>query len=284
MALISAFQKDKALLKNIQSQTQLPEGFRIWWLGQSGFLIQWQGKHLLFDPYLSDSLSIKYAQTDKPHVRMSEKAIDPSLLDMIDVVTSSHNHTDHLDADTLLPLLRANPAVQLIIPEANRAFVCSRLQCALEFPIGLNDGENVAVAGFKIYGVPAAHNSLERDEAGKCKYMGFVAEFGDYRVYHSGDTLWYNDIVEILKPFAVDVAFLPINGNKPERRVAGNLNAEEAARLGKEIGAKLVIPHHYNMFEFNTEDPTAFEKYAQQHQTPYRVLEIGEEFCFSNWM
>lgn len=282
MALISAFQKDEALLKNIQSQAQLTEGFRIWWLGQSGFLIQWQGKHLLFDPYLSDSLSIKYAQTDKPHVRMSEKAIDPSLLDMIDVVTSSHNHTDHLDADTLLPLLRANPDVQLIIPEANRVFVCNRLQCAFEFPTGLNDGENVEVAGFKIYGVPAAHNSLERDEVGRCKYMGFVAEFGGYRVYHSGDTLWYDDIVDILKPFAVDVAFLPINGNKPERRVAGNLNAEEAARLGKEIGAKLVIPHHYNMFEFNTEDPAAFEKYALQYQIPYRVLEIGEGFGFSN--
>lgn len=282
MALISAFQKDEALLKNIQSQAQLTEGFRIWWLGQSGFLIQWQGKHLLFDPYLSDSLSIKYAQTDKPHVRMSEKAIDPSLLDMIDVVTSSHNHTDHLDADTLLPLLRANPDVQLIIPEANRVFVCNRLQCAFEFPTGLNDGENVEVAGFKIYGVPAAHNSLERDEVGRCRYMGFVAEFGGYRVYHSGDTLWYDDIVDILKPFAVDVAFLPINGNKPERRVAGNLNAEEAVRLGKEIGAKLVIPHHYNMFEFNTEDPAAFEKYALQHQIPYRVLEIGEGFGFSN--
>lgn len=282
MALIPAFQKDKALLRNIQSQVQLTEGFRVWWLGQSGFLIQWQGKHLLFDPYLSDSLSIKYANTDKPHVRMSEKAIDPSFLDMIDVVTSSHNHTDHLDADTLLPLLRVNSAVQLIIPEANRSFVSNRLQCALEFPTGLNDGENVEVAGFKIYGVPAAHNALERDEAGRCKYMGFVAEFGGYRVYHSGDTLWYDDIVEILKPFAVDIAFLPINGNKPERRVAGNLNAEEAARLGKEIGAKLVVPHHYNMFEFNTEDPIAFEKYAQQYQTPYRVLGIGEEFCFSS--
>lgn len=280
MALIPAFQKDEALLQDIQSKTHLTEGFRIWWLGQSGFLIQWHGKHLLFDPYLSDSLSIKYAQTDKPHMRMSEKAIDPSFLTMINVVTSSHNHTDHLDSDTLLPLLKANPAIQLIIPEANRAFVCNRLQCALEFPIGLNDGESVEVAEFTIYGVPAAHNALDRDEEGRCKYMGFVAEFGGYRVYHSGDTLWYDGIVEILKPFAVDVAFLPINGNKPERRVAGNLNAEEAAQLGKEIEAKLVIPHHYNMFEFNTEEPTVFEKYAQQYGTPYRVLEIGEETHF----
>ncbi|WP_428660243.1 MBL fold metallo-hydrolase [Runella sp.] len=276
MTLISAFQKDEDLLKDIKKYAPLTEGFRIWWLGQSGFLIQWKGKYLLFDPYLSDSLTIKYAATDKPHTRMSELVINPARLDMINVVTSSHNHTDHLDAETLGPLFAANPAIQFVIPEANRAFVCERLKCPETFPIGLNDGQSMEVAGFKLYGVPAAHNALERDAQGRCKYMGFVAEFGGYRVYHSGDTLWYDGMVEVLKPFAVDVAFLPINGNKPERRVAGNLSAEEAARLGVEIGAKLVIPHHYDLFTFNTEDPHEFEKYAKQYGTPYRILKIGE--------
>jgi L-ascorbate metabolism protein UlaG (beta-lactamase superfamily) len=276
MSLIAAFQKDEVLLQDIEQHRQNSEGFRIWWLGQSGFLIQWQNKHLLFDPYLSDSLSVKYAATDKPHTRMSEQAIAPALLTMIDVVTSSHNHTDHLDAETLGPLFAANRDIQFVIPEANRAFVGERLKCALDWPIGLNDGESVVVGGFKIYGVPAAHNALERDAEGRCKFMGFVAEFGGYRVYHSGDTLWYDGIVDVLKPFAVDVAFLPINGNKPERRVAGNLSAEEAARLGVEIGAKLVIPHHYDLFTFNTEDPQEFIKYAQLYGTPHRVLNIGE--------
>ncbi|MCP1382333.1 MBL fold metallo-hydrolase [Runella salmonicolor] len=276
MSLIAAFQKDEVLLQDIEQHRQNTEGFRIWWLGQSGFLIQWQNKHLLFDPYLSDSLSVKYAATDKPHTRMSERAIAPALLTMIDVVTSSHNHTDHLDAETLGPLFDVNPDIQFVIPEANRAFVGERLKCAVDWPIGLNDGESVVVGGFKIYGVPAAHNALERDAEGRCKFMGFVAEFGGYRVYHSGDTLWYDGIVDVLKPFAVDVAFLPINGNKPERRVAGNLSAEEAARLGVEIGAKLVIPHHYDLFTFNTEDPQEFIKQAKLYGTPHRVLNIGE--------
>jgi L-ascorbate metabolism protein UlaG (beta-lactamase superfamily) len=39
-----------------------------------------------------------------------------------------------------------------------------------------------------------------------------------------------------------------------------------------------VIPHHYHLFEFNTEDPALFEKYAQQYNTPYRVLKLGEKF------
>ena len=46
-------------------------------------------------------------------------------------------------------------------------------------------------------------------------------------------------MVDLLKPFDVDVALLPINGNDPARGVAGNLNAKEAAELGKAIDAKL---------------------------------------------
>ena len=85
------------LLADIESARGDADQFHLWWLGQSGYLLQWSGRHLLFDPYLSDSLTKKYAATDKPHVRMTELVIDPNRLDFIDVVTSSHNHTDHLD-------------------------------------------------------------------------------------------------------------------------------------------------------------------------------------------
>ena len=195
---------------------------------------------------------------------------------MIDIVTSSHNHTDHLDRETLIPLLSANYNIKFIIPEPNRGFVCERVKCKNDFLIGLSDGESVEVEGFKIYGVPAAHNTIERDENGKLKFMGFVAEFGGYKVYHSGDTLWYDGIVETLKPFQVDVAFLPINGNKPERHVAGNLSHKEAVQLAQEINAKLTIPHHYNLFDFNTEYPQNFIQEAEREGVVFRVLEIGE--------
>jgi L-ascorbate metabolism protein UlaG (beta-lactamase superfamily) len=276
--LIPALQKDQTFLTDLETARSRPDQLHIWWLGQSGFLLQWQGRHLLFDPYLSDSLSVKYAQTDKPHVRMSERVVDPARLTMIDVVTSSHNHTDHLDAETLIPLFNASPDVQFVIPEANRFFVADRTKRDPGFAIGLNDGETAEVAGFTFQGVPAAHNHLERDDQGRCKFMGFVVQAGPWTIYHSGDTLWYDCIVETLKPFQIDIAFLPINGNKPERRVAGNLNSEEAARLGKEIGAGLVIPHHYDLFEFNTEDPANFVREAERQETPYKVLQLGERW------
>lgn len=249
----------------------------VWWLAQSGFLIQWNHQCLLLDPYLSDSLTKKYATTNKPHVRISELVIEPQLLDCIDIVTSSHNHTDHLDAETLIPILEMNPQVTFIIPEANRSFIADRVKCDPAFPIGLNDGEKIKVGEFTFYGVPAAHNTIERDEQGRCKFMGYVVEFGKFKVYHSGDTLWYDDIVQRLKPFNVDLAFLPINGNDPARGVAGNLNSTEAARLGVEIGARLVIPHHYDLFAFNTADPADFEKEAQRYGQPYKIMLLGEK-------
>lgn len=135
--------------------------------------------------------------------------------------------------------------------------------------------------GITFHGVPAAHNTIERDEKGQCKFMGFVVQFGKWSVYHSGDTLWYDNMVDILKPFHIDIAFLPINGNDPARGVAGNLNTKEAAQLGQQLSARLVIPHHYHMFEFNTANPNDFAAEAESLNQPFRVLRLGEHFIFS---
>ena len=48
--------------------------FYVKWLGQGGFELSDGEASILLDPYLSDSLTRKYAQTDKPHVRMTELA------------------------------------------------------------------------------------------------------------------------------------------------------------------------------------------------------------------
>jgi len=58
---------------------------------------------------------------------MTERVVDPARMSFVDVVTSSHNHTDHLDAETLMPLMRANPAMRVVAPAANRQFAAERL-------------------------------------------------------------------------------------------------------------------------------------------------------------
>ncbi|MES2848624.1 MAG: MBL fold metallo-hydrolase [Bacteroidota bacterium] len=279
MELIKAFLKDEELIAEMDSLLQ-DGGFHLWWFGQSGYLLQWNKKRVLIDPYLSDSLTKKYLTTDKPHTRISELVVRPELLKNISVVTSSHNHTDHLDAETLIPILKNNPSIKFIIPEANRIFVADRMKCKNDFPIGLNDKQSVTIDGFTFHGIPAKHNEIDRDENGNCRYMGYVIEFGKYKIYHSGDTLWFDEMIDLLKPFNVDVALLPINGNKPERKVAGNLDCREAAALGKAINAKYVVPCHYDLFEFNTADVNGFVEAAKKIDQAYVVLKGGDKFSY----
>lgn len=278
MTLIKPFAKDYALLADIDAAREDDDHFHLWWLGQSGFLLQWRGQHLLFDPYLSDSLTKKYADTDKPHTRMTELVIDPAKLKFVDVTTSSHNHTDHLDGESLKALIAANESLKFVVPEANRDFIVNRLACDHAWPIGLNDGESATVGPFTFHAVPAAHEDVKRDREGRCHYLGFVVEFAGYTVYHSGDTMLYDGMVDLLKPFNVDVAILPINGRAPERRVAGNLWGREAAQLAKDIDASVVIPCHYDMFEFNTATPSEFVKTCERIGQRYAVLQNGQRW------
>ena len=273
--MIAAFLKDDALLADL-ALPDSPGKLRVWWLGQSGFLVRCDGRSLLLDPYLSDSLTLKYAHTDKPHVRMTERVIAPGFLTGIDVVTSSHNHTDHLDADTLKPLMRANPKMRIVIPKANRGFVANRLGISVSGPIGVNDGGSVDVDGVQFHGIAAAHDAIDRDADGNCHYLGYIIRIGAWTIYHSGDTLLYPGLVEKLRAFPIDVAFLPINGHRPERGVAGNLDGREAAQLAHEIGARWVVPCHYEMFEFNTASPEDFVAECEHLAQPHRVMRAGE--------
>lgn len=276
--MIQPIQSDQAFLADVASQQATSDHFRLWWLGQSGFLVQWRSRHVLLDPYLSDSLTKKYAATDKPHVRMTARVVAPETLDFVDIVTSSHNHTDHLDAETLLPLCRASPELRLVIPEANRAFVADRLGCDPAWPIGLDDGMATEICGFTITGIPAAHEDLQTDRESRHHFLGYVVQFGPWALYHSGDTLLYPGMVERLRPIGVDLALLPINGRHPARRVAGNLNGAQAARLAHDIGAQMVIPCHYDMFTFNTDSPDAFVAEAESLGQPYTILQNGESW------
>jgi L-ascorbate metabolism protein UlaG (beta-lactamase superfamily) len=285
-----AFQKDETFLPDVRRVLEAG-GRGLWWLGQSGFLVAQKGRALVLDPYLSDSLTRKYAATDKPHTRITGRVIDPGMLGrigVIDVITSSHNHTDHLDAETLLPLLNTNPQAVLVIPAANRDFVLDRLRPVPKGEVGegicasipslieLDEGVSARVGGMEIFGIAAAHPTVERDESGHCRFLGYVVRWSDLTLYHSGDTLWHDNLVAALKPFAIDLALLPINGDRPERRVAGNLDGIQAAQLAKSINARCVIPCHFDLFEFNTASPEAFISECGRLGQKCRVLRNGE--------
>ena len=268
----------EAFLADVRDAASLQDDLHIWWLGQSGFLVQWRGSHLLFDPYLSDSLSRKYAATNKPHTRMTERVIAPDALDFIDLTTSSHNHTDHLDGETLAALMQANPEMQLLVPAANRAFAADRLGVDPDKLEAIDAEQSIALGAFEIHAVPAAHEELARDDLGRHQFVGYVAKLGPWTIYHSGDTIPYDGMEANLRQWKIDVALLPINGRRPERRVAGNLWGREAANLAKAIGTRTVIPCHYDMFEFNTETPEEFETTCQALAQAHHTLQAGQRW------
>ncbi len=280
--MITPVLKDDALLADIKQAASDDHNCHLWWLGQSGFLLQWRQRHLLIDPYLSDSLTKKYAPTDKPHVRMTEQIIDPRRLDFIDVITSSHNHTDHLDAETLIPLMEVNPEVVIIVPKANCQFAADRLHVPVDRLAPVDDGMRVMAAGFTFHGIASAHDMVQRDDEGRCKFLGYVIEFGRWTIYHSGDTMLYDGLAVTLSSWNIHVAILPINGRVAKRRVAGNLWGHEAAELAKQIGAHMVVPCHYEMFEFNTETPDKFIGRAASLNQPYEVLKCGQRWSSSS--
>jgi L-ascorbate metabolism protein UlaG (beta-lactamase superfamily) len=270
--------RDQALLQDIAMANRSDDEFRLWWLGQSGFLLQWNRRHLLLDPYLSDALARKYAGTATPHLRMTALPVEPGKLTFIDLVTSSHIHTDHLDPETLLPLFKVNPHLTLLIPEAEREAVETKLSVRWPATLGLDQGGSEEIDGFRVNAVASAHEKVEVDSAGRCRFLGYVVEFGKWTIYHSGDTVLHPALVESLSAFRIDVALLPINGRAPERGVAGNLNPREAAWLAREVNARSVIPCHYDMFTFNTAPVEEFVAAAREMGQSYQVVRCGERW------
>lgn len=267
--------QDDAFLADVMAQRG-EDGLHLWWLGQSGFLLLWQGQCLLLDPYLSDSLTHKYAHTAIPHVRLTERVVAPEKLGFVSIVTSSHNHTDHLDGETLRPLMAANSALTVIVPAANQLFAANRLQVEPEQLTAVTTHTPLTLPPWTFHAVPAAHETITRDENGQPHCIGLLIQVGRWTIYHSGDTMYDQAVVSSLRPFTIDLALLPINGRDPARGVAGNLSGPEAVQLAQECAIGHIIPCHFDMFAFNTASPDPFLAAARAANQPYHLLQNGQ--------
>ena len=284
----AAYQSAEALLAEADRHAAAADGsLALWWLGQAGFLVQCDGHRLVIDPYLSESLTVKYHGTDKPHVRITERVVAPEVLTGIELVTSSHNHTDHLDHLTLWPLLAANPDAALVIPEANREFAYERLRHDPRWdgrdagwPLGATHGTALTVGPWTVTGLAVAHEQLETDHHGRHHHLGYLFGINDWTLFHSGDAVPYPGMADALRGLlgqrTLDVCLLPINGRLPERGVPGNFWGDEAAQFAAEVGARMAIPMHYEMFEFNTQTPALFVGTCERLGQPCTVLANGQ--------
>ncbi|WZO97915.1 MBL fold metallo-hydrolase [Isosphaeraceae bacterium EP7] len=280
--LIQPVRKGAELVEEIAGASPEAGSLIVWWLGQSGFVIKSRTGLLVIDPYLSEHLTTKYAETDKPHVRMTEAPLRGHDLAGVDLILASHKHSDHLDPGTMPGLMAASPGALLGLPAsllehaAGMGLDAGRL-------LGLDAGESVEVAGFRVRALASAHEGLDTDAAGRHLYLGFVIEADGIRVYHSGDGLVYDGLVGALGPGAFDAMFLPINGRDPARGVPGNMSSAEALALAAAVRPRFVVPHHYEMFTFNTASVEEFGQLARALPAGVtaRALRCGEAWVLT---
>lgn len=265
--MIQPLLADDVLLADIEAAPH--DRLVFWWLGQSGFLVQHASRRILFDPYLSDSLTKKYANTDKPHLRMSRRVIDPARLTGINFVTSTHAHTDHLDAETLAPLLNANPQATLVYPAANESVVRQRTPESHTRFCPIDHGQTLTIDTLTLTAAAVPHPTFETDPHGRHKYLAYLLTLSGRTILHTGDGLYGQHLQHL--PRAVHLAFVPINGK------VGNMSGAEAAKLARSLDVALAIPCHYDMFLFNTADPAeAFIPTCRQLGQKYLVPRLGQ--------
>ena len=143
--------------------------------------------------------------------------------------------------------------------------------------------ETFRVGNLLVHSLPSAHPTFEITAKGEYPFIGFLIEVDGLRLYHSGDTLVYPGLDARLRDFAPHIMFLPINGTDARRdalHVPPNMNAAESVALAKSVGTGMIIPHHYDMFTFNTADVNDFVKLATDAHVPFAVLQAGERFTY----
>ncbi len=281
--MIEPLHSGTELIEEIRASTPAPGSLHAWWLGQSGFLFKSPRGLLAVDLYLSEHLTRKYEGTERPHVRMTRAPLRGGDLRGIDLLLASHKHSDHLDPGTLPDLMAASPGAVLVLPEPLLEHA-QHLGLPADRIVGIDAGGLFERAGFRVRAIPSAHEGLDTDAAGHHLYLGFVIEAEGRRIYHSGDGLAYDGLADRLLGFGpFDALFLPINGRDPARGVPGNMSAAEAVDLASRVRPRSVVPHHYDMFTFNTVPVAAFESEAPRLPPGVepRILRCGERWEIS---
>jgi L-ascorbate metabolism protein UlaG (beta-lactamase superfamily) len=99
---------------------------------------------------------------------------------------------------------------------------------------------------------------------------GLLINFAGTVVYHLGDTCLFSDLQLVGKRNPIDIALMCIGGHYTMDRT----DAVDAAQL---VGAKTVIPCHYNTFPAIETDAQAFKSDVESAtQSSVVVLEPGE--------
>ena len=250
-----------------------------WGLGQVGVVIKGPDGVVYVDPYLTDSDGAGGSLG-----RSFPPPLKPEEVTNADAVLLTHNHIDHTDPDTVMPMAESSTNARFIASFTSRdTLTDAGLEAGrIETP---TVGELLEVSGAMVTAIPSAHTGLDHDPERGYPYLGYLVEWNGVTVYHAGDTVIHEGLIEKLSGWDIDIAFVPINGRdffRTRDGIVGNTDYREAAHLAEELDVGVIVPTHYDLVPGNSVDPGQFVSYLYRlnHRGGHKLLRPGELFYF----
>jgi L-ascorbate metabolism protein UlaG (beta-lactamase superfamily) len=220
------------------------------WIGHASFLLQLGGRSLLIDPVLCRALSGVVRRNVPP-------GLDWPALPPIDAVLITHNHRDHMDVPTLK---RLGPEPRYFVPRGlGDWFHRHGFSRAVE----MDWWREEHVGGVRVTFVPAQHWSRRHlTDTNTSWWGGYVIEHDGVRVYHSGDTAWFEGFEQIRERCGSPaIAILPAGAYAPRWFMRQqHVDPDDAVRAFETLGARRFVAMHWGTFKLSDEalaDPPA---------------------------
>ena len=228
-------------------------GPAVTWIGHAAFLVQLAGANVLIDPQFSERASpVQFAGPR----RIVPLPVDVPELPRIDVVLISHNHYDHLDADSVKRLAAAATGSPLfLVPLGLKAwFEAKGIERVEEYDWW--EAREVGALRFTL--VPVQHWSKRTlTDANRSLWGGWVIEGGGLKLVHTGDLGYSKDMADVgerLGPF--DLALIPIGAYAPRWFMKiHHVDVPEALKVRSDLRAARAIGMHWGTFEHLTDEP-----------------------------
>jgi L-ascorbate metabolism protein UlaG (beta-lactamase superfamily) len=215
-------------------------------LGHACFTLTDGETTVLIDPFLTGN--------PKAAVTADEVQADTILL--------THGHADHL-GDTVAIAKRTGAPVVAITE------IAGELEGEGLEAINCNFGGTASFDWGWAKLVPAWHTSTT-PKGTVSPPAGLLINFKDTIVYHLGDTALFSDLQLVGRRHPVDIAIIPIGGHFTMDR----FDAVDAADF---VGAKTIIPCHYNTMPAIEADAGAFQTDVEKAlDATVVVLEPGQ--------
>ena len=220
----------------------------VMFLGHSSFMLQMQGANLLIDPVFAKRLIVLRRQR-APGIKVED-------LPVIDVVLLTHAHMDHLNRPTLRRIARATRrrtgrAPIVIVPQGVEDLVAD---LGFREIRAMKWWQCTEAAGIEITFTPAKHWGARMFSDTHRQFGGYVLTDGaGHRVYHSGDTAYFDGFKEIGQKLHPQIALLPIGAYFPDTYRSVHTSPEEGLQAFVDVGANMMIPMHFGTFALGRE-------------------------------